>query len=147
VTNIVVRVAGIVPVRLDLSHVGTVEQQLGLSLGTVLVYLRSGLTARCVAEEWGKAAVLAQSLAPAVVGRRPLAVGPSTVAAMVQLGGAPRVTSVAQPARAGGAVPALVRVQVGPVTWEVSDATAYVSLLRAWRQAARLLGDNPTEDE
>ncbi|MEK6438971.1 hypothetical protein [Pseudonocardia sp. T1-2H] len=29
-----VQVAGIVPARLDLSHVGTPEQQLGLSLGT-----------------------------------------------------------------------------------------------------------------
>jgi hypothetical protein len=132
VLNIVVRVAGVVPVRLDLNHVGTVEQQLGLSLGTVLVYLRSGLTARCVAEEWSKAGVLARSLSPAVVGRRPLAIGPSTVAAMVQLAGVPRVTSAA-----------VVRVQVGPVTWEVCDATAYVSLLRACRHAARLLGDTP----
>lgn len=145
VMNIVVRVAGIVPVRLDLAHVGTVDQQLGLSLGTVVCYLRSGLTARCVAEEWGKASVQAQSLAPAVVGRRPLTVGPCTVAAMVQLAGAPRVTAAAQPARAG--IPAMVRVQVGPVTWEVCDATAYVSLLRAWRHAARLLGDNAAEDD
>lgn len=35
VTNVVVRVAGVVPARLDLAHVGTAEQQLGLSLGTV----------------------------------------------------------------------------------------------------------------
>ena len=66
---------------------------------------------------------------------------------MVRLAGVPRVTTSAEPARAGGAVPAVVRVQVGPVTWEVCDATAYMSMLRAWRQAARLLGDNPTEDE
>jgi hypothetical protein len=40
-------------------------------------------------------------------------------------------------------VPAALHVQVGPVTWEVCDATAYVTLLRAWRRAARLLGDSP----
>lgn len=38
VTNVVVRAAGVVPARLDLTHAGTAEQQLGLSLGTVLVY-------------------------------------------------------------------------------------------------------------
>ena len=41
VMSVVVRVAGIVPARLDLSHVGTPEQQLGFSVGTVLVYLNS----------------------------------------------------------------------------------------------------------
>lgn len=45
---VVVRVAGVVPARLDLTHVGTPEQQLGLSLGTVLVYLWSGVTARAL---------------------------------------------------------------------------------------------------
>jgi len=147
VVNIVVRVAGMVPVRLDLTHAKTVEQQLGLSLGTVLVYLRSGITARAVAEGWGQASALAQPLSPAVVGRRVLPVGPSVAAAMVQLAGVPKVTTSFAPARAGGTVPAILRVQVGPVTWEVCDATAYACLLRGWRQAARLLGDNPTDDE
>ena len=145
VMNVVVRVAGIVPVRLDLAHVGTAEQQLGLSLGTVLIYLRSGLTARSVAEEWSNAQVLARSLAPAVVGRRPLPIGPAVVTAMVQLGGVPRVVSTVDAVRPG--VPAMVRIQVGPVTWQVCDATAYASLLRAWRQAARLLGDNPRGED
>lgn len=44
-------------------------------------------------------------------------------------------------------MPAVLRIQVGPVTWELCDANANTSILRAWRQAARLLGDNPTEDE
>jgi len=52
VTNIVVRAAGLVPARLDLAHVGTPEQQLGLTLGGVLVYMRYGVTARAVAEGW-----------------------------------------------------------------------------------------------
>jgi hypothetical protein len=147
VTNVVVRAAGVIPARLDLTHVGTAEQQLGLTLGSVLLYLRTGVTARAVAEGWSGASPLARSLAPAVTGRRPLVIGPSTVAVMVRLAGIPDVRAHAQPARAGGAIPAVMRDQVGPVTWEICDATAYASLLRAWRQAARLLGDNPTEDE
>ncbi len=73
-------------------------------------------------------------------------IDPSPVAAMVQLAGVPQVDAVAEPARGrrGGAG---VAAKVGPVTWEVRDATIYASLLRGWRQAARLLGDNPTEDE
>jgi hypothetical protein len=59
----------------------------------------------------------------------------------------PQVTAEFESARFDGAVPAMLRVQVGPITWQVRDATAYSSMLRAWRQAARLLGDNPTEDE
>ena len=66
---------------------------------------------------------------------------------MVRLAGLPEVRWAFLPSRAGGAVPAMLRIEVGPVTWEVCDATAYTSMLRAWRQAARLLGENPTEDE
>jgi hypothetical protein len=143
VMNIVVQVAGIVETRLDLAHVGTPEQQLGLSLGTVLVYIRSGATARAVAEGWGNAAILARSLSVAVAGRRPLVAGPSTVAAMVRLAGVPQVTGAIE--ESGGS--RFLRIQVGPVTWHVCDGTAYATTLRAWRQAARLLGENPKEDE
>lgn len=139
--------AGLVPVRLDLTHVGTPDQQLGMSLGAVLLFLRSGITARVVAEGWGRAAVLARQLSPAIAGRRPLVVGPSTVTAMMRLVGIPPMDVAFEAARAGGAVPELLRVQVGPITWELCDANAYTSLLRAWRQAARLLGDNPTDEE
>jgi hypothetical protein len=113
----------------------------------VLVYLRTVGTARTIAAGWSRAAVLARSLSPAIAGRRPLVVGPSTVAAMVQMAGVPQVTAEFEPTRFDGAVPAMLRVQVGPVTWQVRDATAYSSMLRAWRQATRLVGENPTEDE
>lgn len=143
VMNVVLRVAGIAPARIDLSHIGTPEQRLGLSVGTVLIYLRSGITARNVAEGWGRAAVLAQSLTPAIAGRRPLLVGPSTVGALVQLAGVPDITANLVPATAGQ----LLHIQVGPMTWELSDANANTSMLRAWRQAAKLIEDNPTEDD
>jgi hypothetical protein len=109
VTNLVVRAAGVVPARLDLAHVGTPEQQLGLTLGAVLIYMRTGVTARAVADGWSGAAVLARSLSPAVAGRRPPVVGPTTVAAMVRLAGVPEVGAAFEPARAGGAAPARLR--------------------------------------
>lgn len=127
VSLVVVRVAGEVPVRLDLSHAGLPEQQLGMSLGTALVYLRTGTTARSVAESWGRAVRLARSLSPAVTGRRRLLVGPSVVSVMVQLAGIPRVTGAYEEGREDWAVPEMLRIQVGPVVWEVCDATAYAS--------------------
>jgi hypothetical protein len=89
------------------------------------------MTARAVADGWSGAAVGAQSLSPAVAGRRPLLIGPTTVAAMIRFAGIPKVTWAFEPARAGGAVPAMLRIEVGPITWEVCDATAYTSMLRA----------------
>jgi len=143
VTRLIVRVRGIVPARMDVTHVGTPEQQLGLTLGGVLIYIRAGATAREVADGWSAAAVHARALGVAVVGRRAVPASPLSVVAMVRLGGLPRVTAAVE--HVGQA--ALLRLQVGPVIWEVCDATAYTSMLRTWRQAARLLGDNPTEDE
>lgn len=86
--------------------------------------------------------MLARSLSPAVAGRRPLLIGPSTVGALVQVAGIPEVTSNL----VAGAALQVLHIQVGPVTWELCDANAYTSLLRVWRQAARLIEDNPTED-
>jgi hypothetical protein len=90
--GVVVRAAGIVPVRLDLTHAGTAEQQLGMSLGTVL--------------------------------------GLCTIAALVRLAGVPEVTAAVVSARPGSTDPAVLRLRVGPVTWQICDATAYTSLLR-----------------
>lgn len=75
VLNVVVRVAGDIPARLDLTHAGTREQQLGMSLGTVLIYLRSATTARAVAEGWRTTAMLARPLSPILTGRRPSSPG------------------------------------------------------------------------
>ena len=113
VRNVAVQVAGIVPVRLDLAHVGTAEQQLGMSLGTVLAYLRRAGTARTIADGWSRAAVLARSLSPAITGRRPGVVGPSTVAVMVQMAGLPQVTAEFEPTRYDGAVPAMHGSELG----------------------------------
>lgn len=100
VMNVGVRVAGRVPTRVDLRFAGTAEQQLGLSLGTVLVYLRTYLCARTVALGWGEAAAQARSLSPVLPERRrpAMVAGPWSVAAVVRLAGMPAVTSTLLPA-------------------------------------------------
>jgi hypothetical protein len=137
----------LVPARLDLNHVGTPEQQLGVTLGSVLIYLRSGGTARAVADGWTAAAVLARSLGVAVAGRRPLLVGPTTVAAMIRFAGLPRVSAAFEPARGGGAVPAVLRIVTGPVRWEVTDATGLYLDVAGVPSGGPAAWSNPTEDD
>lgn len=141
VMSVGVRVAGRVPTRVDLRFAGTPQQQLGLSLGSVLVYLSSHLTARTVALAWGDAAPQARSLSPMLPARRRPAMvsGPWSIAAMVRLGGIPAMNATVLPAQPGRELPTMLRMQVGPVTWELADAAAYTSLLTAWRSAADLL--------
>ena len=141
VMTVGIRVAGHVPTRVDLHAARTPEQQLGLSLGTALIYVSSHLIARTVALAWGQAAPLARSLSPVLpAGRRPvLATGPWSTATMVRMFGVPTVDTMLMPAQSGRNVPTMLRIQVGPITWELADAAAYTSLLTAWRDAEDLL--------
>lgn len=147
VISVGVRVAGRVPTRVDLRFAGTAEQQLGLSLDTVLVYVRTVVTVRAVALAWGQAASQARSLSPVLADRRRPAAGsgPWSIAAMVRLAGMPKVESVLLPARPGIELPTILRMQVGPITWELCDAASYTALLRAWRTAADLLAVEASE--
>ena len=149
VMTVGVRVAGQVPTRVDLRFAGTPEQMLGLSLGTVLIYLNSHLAARTVALAWGQAAPMARSLSPALAApRRPvMTTGPWSLTTMVRLFGTPSVDSLLLPARPGTNLPTMLRVQVGPITWDLADTAAYTALLNAWRQAADLLAVATPEGE
>ncbi|MBW0102942.1 hypothetical protein, partial [Pseudonocardia sp. KRD291] len=141
VMTVGVRVAGRVPTRVDLRFAGTPEQQLGLSLGSVLIYVPAHLTARTIALAWGQAAPMARSLSPVLpTTRRPvLATGPWATSTMVRMLGTPAVDTMLMPARPGTNLPTMLRIQVGPITWELADAAAYTSVLEAWRTAADLL--------
>lgn len=125
------------------------QQRLGRvqSPGLSLAHGTACGTKRCWPVGPRVAAVLTATLSPAITGRRSVPVVPSVAAVMVQMVSIPPVRAAFQPAREDGTVPAVLRVQVGPVTWEVCDANAYVSLLRAWRQAAHLLSHAPVDDQ
>ena len=149
VMTVGIRAAGSVPTRVDLRFAGTAEQMLGLSLGTVLIYLNSYLAARTVALAWGQAAPLARSLSPVLPAtRRPvMATGPWSLTTMIRLFGTPSVDTLLMPARPGANLPTMLRIQVGPITWDLVDAAAYTSLLGAWRRATDLLAAARGEDD
>lgn len=141
VGSIAVRVAGLVPTRVDLRFAGTPQQQLGVSLGTILVYMSTHLTASTIAEKWAAAAPLAAGLSHVLPsGRRSaMASGPWLLSAMVRFAGTPSVTAEVLTPQPGRELPPMLRIQVGPVSWELADAAAYSSMLNAWRIAADLL--------
>lgn len=149
VMTVGVRVAGRVQTRTDLRFAGTPEQMLGLSLGTVLIYLNSSLAARTVALAWGQAAPMARSLSPQLPGpRRPvMATGPWSLTTMIRMIGTPTVDTLLLPAQPGTNLPTMLRIQVGPITWDLADAAAFASLLNAWRGAADLLAAATGENE
>ncbi len=113
-----------------------------------MIYLGSHLTARTVALAWGEAAAQARSLSPVLPpSRRPVvAAGPWSLSALARFAGTPRVETLLMPARPGVGLPTMLRMQVGQVAWELADAAAYTSLLRAWRSAADLLAVHLDED-
>ncbi|WP_214369806.1 hypothetical protein [Pseudonocardia sp. H11422] len=143
VLETIVRVSGAVPVRLDATHVGTPEQQVGLTLGSVLVYLRSQQTVRVIVEGWQSAAVAARHLGPArPISHHRAGLAPaagSQVSTLVRLGGIPTVLAAPITRRPGSPVPSHVRIQVGPIVWQVCDWNAYEALAAGWRRAADLL--------
>ncbi|SFO17843.1 hypothetical protein SAMN05216207_103459 [Pseudonocardia ammonioxydans] len=141
VGSIAIRVAGFVPTRVDLRFAGTPQVQLGVSLGTVLVYMSTHLTASTIAQKWASAAPLARGLSQAlpVERRAVMASGPWLLSAMVRFAGMPTVNADVMTAQPGRELPTMLRIQVGPVTWELADAVAYTSMLNAWRIAADVL--------
>lgn len=142
VMGMVLRVAGPVAYRVDMQFAGTPERQLGLSMGMVLIYLRSHYTAVKVARAWSSAAPLVASLPPVLPGARRSVMapkGPWSTAMMVRLGGAPNVTGGLVEPVAGTEATRMLRMRVGPLVWELCDAAAYAATLKGWKLAADML--------
>lgn len=107
----------------------------------MLVYPQSLFTVRLVEQQWAQTSALATSLVPVLTGSRRgvMATGPWSATALVKLGGVPRVTSTLVPEQAGVELPPVLRIEVGPMVWELCDVAAWSSMLAGWRRAADLL--------
>lgn len=106
---------------------------LGPSLGTVLSYLNSHLAARTVALAWGQAAPDGAVAVTSIAGTAAPGDGDRAVVADHD---DPHVRDP-DDGHAPGApgpgtnLPTVLRIQVGPITWDLGDAAAYTSLLNA----------------
>jgi hypothetical protein len=100
----------------------------------VLIYVGSHYTAARIAQSWAAAAPVASSLVPHLTSRCSVLPAASwSVSAMVRLAGAGGDRWVLS-GRPGSQVPSMLRLRVGPISWELCDA-AYTTMLAAWRKA------------
>jgi hypothetical protein len=92
---------------------------------------------------------MARSLSPVLPApRRPvMATGPWSLTTMIRMVGTPSVDTLLMPAQPGANLPTMLRIQVGPITWDLADAAAYTTLLEAWRRAADLLAAARREED
>lgn len=133
ITSAAVRVAGAVPVDITAHHVGTSEQEASLRLAELLIYVRSAVLAERVARVWRQSKPVCAAL-PNVAGvsRLHLPVRVPLVGVVVRLAGEPACTVVGVPARPGVAQPTHVRIEIGPLVWEVCDRVAWHTITKAW---------------
>jgi hypothetical protein len=133
ITAATIRVVGQVPTDICVSHLGTTEQEASLRIGELLIYLSDPHIAHQVAELWAQAKASTSAL-PNVIGARranlPARVG--LVGVIVRLGGDPQCGTTWIPGQPESVHPAHVRVEVGPIKWEVCDRAAWHSIGRAW---------------
>jgi hypothetical protein len=118
--------------RVDATHTGTAEAMIGLTLGQLLIYLTSRETLEHYREGWDQGAREVRAL-PAVVRQRPVSEELGVVSAMFRATGLPSRTVALL-----DCVPPLVRIQLGPLFWQVLDQQSYAEIQRGWHQAATL---------
>jgi hypothetical protein len=106
----------------------------------LLTYLRDPSVATTVVETCAQARTYTGAL-PHLAGtsRLHLPVRLGVVGVVVRLGGVPRCTITPVPGRPGVAVPPHVRLEIGPVAFEVCDQVAWLTLGRAWAVLGRTL--------
>lgn len=140
ITAATMRVAGQVPTEITLRHLGEPEQEASLRIGELLIYLRDPHIAEQIAQLWTQAKPATSAL-PNMLGasRLHLPIRVGLVGVIVRLGGDPRCTTTWMPGRSGVAHPAHVRVEVGPIVWEICDRAAWHSIGRGWTVLHRQL--------
>lgn len=128
--SITLRVAGPQRVTVDAHHTGTQQAFLGIAIGALLVYTSQREVCGQLRRGWEHAARLAGKLPRAA--QRPTtadhAAGTGLAAAMVRLEGQVGLTIAGIPASSATGIPAHVRIQLGPLVWQVLDQTAYATI-------------------
>ncbi|MGI8817446.1 MAG: hypothetical protein ACR2G2_19770 [Pseudonocardia sp.] len=140
ITTATVRVAGQIPVDITINHLGAPEQEASMRLGELLVYVREPAIAAMVATLWRQSQPISAAL-PYVAGtsRLHLPARIGLVGVVARLGGWPPCAVSWVPGRPGVAQPPHVRVEVGPIRWEICDQAAWHTIGRAWSTLHRQL--------
>jgi hypothetical protein len=140
ITAATIRIAGQVPTDISISHLGTREQEASLRIGELLIYVRDPHIVANVAQLFVQKRPATSAL-PHVIGlsRLHLPVRVGLVGVVIRLGGNPNCTASRIAGRPGHAEPSHVRVEIGPIAWEICDQVGWHSIGHAWTLLHRQL--------
>lgn len=137
VQTVTIRAVGEVEGHVDVSYAGTPEAVVTVAMGPVLARIYQATVAYRISEGW-KAAAIGLPRLPDTVSRTWLGPVPTPVGIVIRIGQDVPTTSAIVPATPQLARDHL-RMQVGPLVWQVMDRTAYQSILRLWQLAEHML--------
>lgn len=140
ITAATIRLAGQVPSDLAINHLGTREQEASLRIGELLIYVRDPRTVATITQLWTQKRAATAAL-PHVIGpsRLHLPVRVGLVGVIVRLGGEPACTASWVAGRPGVAEPSHMRVEIGPIVWEICDQVAWHTVGHTWTVLHRQL--------
>ncbi|WP_406639080.1 hypothetical protein [Amycolatopsis sp. WGS_07] len=133
-----VRVVGAVETRIDIKDAGTTLAEVRLMLGRVLLHVHGAVAVKHVAAIWQDAGFHRDRLAPAVADpQRGALIDGCQVGTVARIGcDAPaRCDLIPRTAK----LPRHIRIQIGPLVWQVMDRAAYDSTRAAWDHAETLV--------
>jgi hypothetical protein len=136
VHEVTIRAVGEVDGHIDVTHAGTREAVVSVSLGPVLARLYSADVAHRIRETWKAAAVYLHRL-PNKAHHLGNASNPAPVGIVIRIGYDVPTSAVLVPATSQLATDHL-RIQVGPLIWQIMDRAAYRSVVELWERAERM---------
>lgn len=135
-----IRALGDIDCKVDVDEVGTAHAVASLTVGTVLARIAGRKTAEQMVETWREAALHLAKL-PTTVSQTWTGpdLGVSTIGVVVRFGGDVAMRQDLLPP--SKALPHHhLRVQIGPVVWQVLDQAAHASMDRAFTRVHAALG-------
>jgi hypothetical protein len=136
VHEVTIRAVGEVDGHIDVTFAGTREAVVSVSLGPVLARLYSADVAYRIRETWKAAAVYLHRL-PDTAHHIGIESNPAPVGIVIRVGHDVPTSAVLVPATSQLATDHL-RVQVGPLVWQIMDRAAYRSVVGLLERAERM---------
>jgi hypothetical protein len=137
VQTVTIRAVGDVDGHVDVTYAGTPEAIVTVAIGPALIRLYQADVAFRIREGWKAAAVSLHRLPEAVSTTWAVPVS-SPVGIVVRIGVDVTTTSALVPATRQLRRDHL-RMQVGPLVWQVLDRAAYRSIVQLWERAEQML--------
>lgn len=142
VLAVIARIAGSIPITVAPHGLRTRQQQVGVSIGSVLTYLHDPVVAAAIRRCWSDSHILAVRHLPRRASQTWLAPDPDGIApgVIARPGRGAAMGAHVISGRASTRTPGHLRIQTGQIVWQVCDREAWHLAATAWADAARYLG-------